>query len=364
MKSSAISVIQGPLSQKNANVAVLRNGTIVTARILSKNSDGTFTLSLAGQKINVKSEALLKIGSTISAKVSLAGKEVQLSLIKENPESNEIFQKFSAQTEISPQIANLLTSLGFEPNIESLKILQFMQQLGIKINAEEAKKTLAKSKSNGKTDQEKAEFSLLLEEKGMEMPDKRINALLGHSERQNHHSEQNSSHSEQSHHHSGQSEGFRENCLKSVKSYFSAVDKASLKNSPGPLSAFNTILSKNKENSPLRHWLLLPFEWEAQKSYGNIKLLFDSELKKLQKVIIDLKNAEKNNIFVLYYKNQEVDSLSFATSEKLPDSKKSALCERLSKMFGQNFPVRATDFEELKGFCPGDEEIKILNGMR
>jgi len=357
MKSSAISVIQGQLSQKNANVAVLRNGTIVTARILSKNSDGTFTLSLAGQKINVKSEALLKIGSTISAKVSLAGNEVQLSLIKENPESTEIFQKFSTQTEITPQIANLLTSLGFEPNTESLKILQFMQQLGIKINAEEAKKTLAKSKSNGKTDLEKAELSLLLEEKGMKIPDKRINALLGHSDGQNHHSEQNPSHSEQS----GES---REIYLTSVKSYFNAVDKASLKKSIGPLSAFNTILSKNKENSPLRHWLLLPFEWEAQKSYGNIKLLFDSELKKLQKLIIDLKNAEKNNIFVLYYKNQEVDSLSFTTSEKLSDSKKSDLCEKLSKMFGQNFPVRAADFEELKGFCPGDEEIKILNGMR
>ena len=48
-----VSVIQGNLSHNLRNVSVLRSGTVVTGRVLASNSNGTYTLSLAGQIVEV-----------------------------------------------------------------------------------------------------------------------------------------------------------------------------------------------------------------------------------------------------------------------------------------------------------------------
>ena len=175
MSVNSIRVIQGQLSQNTANVAVLRAGSVVQARVLSHDSNDFYTISLAGQKINVKSETHLQIGSVISAKVVLKGESFLLSLINENADSGEILQKFSVQKELSPQLSLFLSSLGFEPNAESFKILQFMQQVGMKINVPQAKKSLKNAENN----EEKAQLSLLLEEKGIRSSDERVNAIIG-----------------------------------------------------------------------------------------------------------------------------------------------------------------------------------------
>ena len=107
---------------------------------------------------------------------------------------------------------------------------------------------------------------------------------------------------------------------------------------------------------------MFPFEWDFQKSWGNIRLLFDSELKNLEKAIIDLKNDEKNNIFVLYYNKNEVDSVKFSSSDDLTSSEKTSLAKTLGAMFGGKIGVEMADFSELRGFCAGDEEISFVSG--
>ena len=107
---------------------------------------------------------------------------------------------------------------------------------------------------------------------------------------------------------------------------------------------------------------MLPFEWSFQNSYGNIKLLFTSNLENLEKVIIDLKNAEKNNIFVLYFKNQKVDSVKFAQDSLVPVAEKLRLCKMLSSLFGNGVRVEMANFTDLRGFCSSDEEISVVSG--
>ena len=356
-----ISVIQGNLSQNLRNASVLHGGSVVKGRVLAKNGDGSYSVSLAGQKINVKSETPLQSGSVFSAKVSIKGESVELSLVKENL-SSEIVQKFgaasglnAANSEIPPQIANLLSSLGFEPNPESLKILQFMQQIGMKIDVSSAKKALKQAK-NSPDKEEKAQISLLLEEKGIKSSDERVSQVLGRNPNNSH--EQNERKNQE-----------KKTFLKGkkitgslVKSYFSEVDESSLTHDAGVLTLFNTILSAPQKDVPLRHWILLPFEWNFHSYSGNIRLLFDSELKNLEKLVVDLKNPEKNHIFVLDYRDGEPDSLRFASDSAESYSVKSRLSSLLSSMFSGKVAVQMLDFDLLKGFCAEDEKFASVEG--
>ena len=348
-----VSVIQGQISQNRANFSILRSGTVVTGRVLAKNGDGSYSVSLAGQKINVKSETPLQAGSVFSAKVSLKGESVQLSLVKENV-SSEILQKFGGtggNSEISPQVANILSSLGFEPNTESFKILQFMQQIGMKFDVESAKKALKQAK-NSENKEEKAQVSLLLEEKGIKSSDERVQAIIGRK-----HQNENGKQKEES----GKRKAQVFSC-EAVKAYFARVDEAASSHEVGVLSAFNTVLSSCKKDVPLRHWIVLPFEWNFRFYSGNMRLLFDSELKNLEKLVIELNNPVKNHIFVVNYKNAEVSSVKFASDSEITDSKKSHLCEVLSSMFSKKVSVELDDFASLKGFCAGDEKFSMLDG--
>ncbi len=386
-----VSVIQGHFSQNRTNIAVLRSGTVVTGRVLERNADGSYSVSLAGQKINVKSESPLQIGGVFSARVNLKGESVELSLVKENV-SSEILQKFGGSSEISPQVANLLASLGFEQNSDSFKILQFMQQIGMKFDVDSAKKALKQAKKSSDKE-ENAQISLLLEEKGIKANDERVQAVSGRkkqgesdkrkdeNEKQGNLEVRNEKAGAGREQEKISNEKFaisnylgkdvheEEKILKagrlscvSVKDYFSQIDEAASSHDFGILTAFNSVLSSSQKNPPLRHWIMLPFEWNFRAYTGNIRLLFDSELKNLEKVVIDLKNPAKNHIFVLYYKNAEVSSVKFASDTEFSDSQKSHLCEVLSSMLSKKISVKIEDFASLKGFCAEDEQFSFLDG--
>ena len=106
-----VSVIQGQFSQNRTNLALLRSGSVVTGRVLSKNGSSSYTLSLAGQKIEVHSQASLQEGLVFRAKVSLSGNQVQLSLLQEaNAQNQKPVINFSAEPQnLSPELSNCLS---------------------------------------------------------------------------------------------------------------------------------------------------------------------------------------------------------------------------------------------------------------
>lgn len=362
-----VSVIQGQISQNKANFAVLRSGSVVTGRVLSKNADGSYLVSIAGQKISVKSEANLRSGQVFSARVKIAGNQVALSLVQESKSSGEILQKISGSNQnLSPEVQNFLMSLGFEPDADSFKILQFMQQLGMKIDVPAAKKALNSSRNGGNVSEEKAQVSLLLEEKGIPPDEEKVSSILG----KNQENSQNSNHRKKKDDEavlallgnkiSGEKK--YDCCKKSVQNFFEAVDEAALCRENGVLSAFNTVLSSSRQNAPLRHWILLPFEWNFKNYYGSIRLLFDSELKNLEKSVIDLKNSSHKNIFVLNFTRNSLDSVRFASDFAITGSDKNQLEKMLSAAFKKDVPVEIETLDKLTGFCSDDEVFSMVKG--
>ncbi|MBQ8680761.1 MAG: hypothetical protein IJ530_13570 [Treponema sp.] len=354
-----VHIVQGQLSQKIRS-AVLRNGSTVTGRILSKDAESFYTVSIAGQKISVKSEANLAPGSFFSARVSVKNGLVELSLIKENADSGGLVQKFTPEKgSLSPQIADFLTSLGFEPNESSLKLFQFMHQLGMKIDIALAKKTLRSSQKDSDADGEKSQILLLLEEKGIKSSDERVSAILGKNQRDSGDSERKSKNKEAPA--LGLSTFPQKINSSDIKKFFESVDAASLNHKHGVLTAFNTVLSAKNKESPLRHWILLPFEWDFQKSNGVIKLLFDSELKNLQKLIIDIKNTRTNRIFSLSFKDNKPDSVKFASNSEDDYSSPESL-SLFSSLFPFSMHLEQVDFDSLRGFAVSDEELSFVRG--
>ncbi|MCR4823053.1 MAG: hypothetical protein K5873_09310 [Treponema sp.] len=363
MAISSIRILQSNLSQ-NFTGSVLKSGTIVNGRVLSKNSNGSYIVSLAGQKITVQSQTNLIPGSLFSAKVNISNGQLQLSLIKENPADQALLQKFGSNGNLSPQLSEFLTSLGLEGNRESLRILQFMQQVGMKIDIPAARKALNQSRKNGKSDMERAELSLLLEEKGLPSDDEALSEIQGRNPGDNPRHKKNQDRQNQQNQKQNQNAGEGENpekiTSKDIKKYFEEVDSAASRKE-GILAAFNTIKSSAGKRAPLKHWILLPFEWNFNNYWGNIRLLFDSDLKNLEKAIIDLKNEEKSSIFVLDYKNGSLSSVNFSSSQEFSSAVKRALTEKLSSML--NLPASYQSFDRLQGFCEGGEEVSFVRGM-
>ncbi|WP_294430119.1 hypothetical protein [uncultured Treponema sp.] len=368
--TTAIRIVQDNLSQNLQNASVLRSGTTVKGRVLAANGNGSYTVSLAGKMIEVKSEAKLTVGQVFQAKVKITGNQLALSLVQESKNTDKLVQKLTATNQnLSPEVQNLLSSLGFEPNAESFKILQFMQQIGIKIDAEAAKKALTQAKKDGFVNEEEAQVSFLLDEKGLPSDEEKVNAVLGRNQ-------DNQGQEKRRKGGSGSAAAEREDfSVKGgakasqadrvskglVKDYFDSVDFAAETHDSGILTAFNSILSGGKKSSPLRHWLFLPFEWDFKNYSGNIRFLFDSELKNLEKTIINLKNREKSNIFVLYYKNSEIEKVRFASDSPSFNGKHSVLTAMLSKNAGK-IHVEQCDFNLLCGFCSDDESFACVRG--
>lgn len=350
-----VSVIQGQISQ-NTSASILRNGAIVSGRVISKDGNNTYLVSIAGQKICVKSEVNLLPGSVFNARVTVTRNLLQLSLVKENPPSQTFVQKILPHTDVTPQIADFLSSIGLEPSQESLRIFQFMQQIGMKINISSAKKALSASKDKSGVNQEKAQIRLLLDEKGIVNDESAVEEIRDGGHNQSGEESRQKNNREQR---NAQSENVVQ-IKETIKKFFEEVDEAALERKAGILAAFNTITSSGKMTKPLRQWLVFPFEWDFENSFGNIKLLFDSDLKKLEKVIIDLKNEEKRTIFVLGYDNEKISSLRFSSSQEFSDYQIKLMSEKLSSMLEVSASYESLD--SLCGFCAGDEELSFVSG--
>ena len=410
---NAVRVIQGQVSQNVRASAVVRNGSVVTARVVSQNGNGSYTVSLAGQMIEVRSKVPLQKGQVFQAKVAMSGNQLFLSLVSEAKNAGELVQKLPVQSQnLSPQISEFLSSLGFEPNLDSFKIFQFMQQLGMKIDVPLAKKALLASKKDGSGD-EKAQVALLLEEKGIAASDERVSAVLGNGKRENENGKRQKREERE------EKLGVRSEELgvadelavissdqretrnlstssvsspSFVRDFFDSVDSAALSHKVGILSAFNTVLSARGKNPPLNHWLLLPFEWNFQNYAGNIRLLFDSELKNIQKAVIDMKNSANQHKFLLGFEKNQLSAVKFATSisetrlnkdyrgkpdndsRVKPDNDsrgksdndkinlEGLLSHLLLSNFNREISVEQLDFDSLCGFCADDEVFSQVQG--
>ena len=352
------------LSHSSLNVSsspvVLTAGSTVNGRVIAQTGTRSYLISLAGQKIEVTSETALTPGSVFSATVKTNGSQLTLALISEHTQSPAL-QKFSLQnTALSAPLSAFLSELGFEPTTDSFHIVQFMQQLGMKINVPEAKKALITAQKSASDKKERAELSLLFQEKGLPDDDTSVQAVLGKS----HEDSEQKRHKQETPHDEQQSRARNARTITSetIRSFFSHADEAARTHTEGRLSLFNSVRTTSRTDAPLRHWIVLPFEWDFNDYYGTLRLLFDSDLKKLEKLIIDLKNNEKKNIFVLGFAENRLTSVRFARDEANAAFSKEQLAALLTEQFHHMVAVECIDAEHLRGFCADDETLATVRG--
>jgi len=341
MKVQQLSQVQ--ISQNTTSG--IKEGSVVNGRVLSSNGNGSFTVSLAGQKINVSSQANLIPGQTFQAAINIHDGKVLLKLIQTLPESKTM-QFFPADLDSKnpPQtLVNYLNGLGLPADSASMKLLQFLQDSGFKFDSSRLRKILSKNqKAQDKT--EKNQLSLLMNEKGIEGDFQPVNAVIYNDQQHNRqkNEENNQPHTDE----------------EAVKDYFKQVSE-NCNNRNGVLTLFNSL--SEGEN----HWIILPFEWPLQNSNGVIRMLFNKKAKSLNRLIIDCNGNMKKHKIVLNYSNNSVKSVKFSSEPEVSFEKREQLCNMLTAVFQDKLncsdvKVDYVQYETVEGFAPENYPLTMV----
>ncbi len=321
----------------------LKDGQSVFIRVISKNQNGFYTVSLNGSRINVQSNKTLEVGKSFSAVINI-GENGRINLVPE-----ESFNQ-------NAQIINLYTSLltqGFTPDENTVRVLQFLEQTGLKIEKsiiEKAKKAALLFPGKEKI---ASEIASLLLEKGVEPTKEAIENLIELFEN---YSENGQGDSKNEHQKS------RANNKDSSENFLNKLYDSSVSEKPGLLTFINQIAPKNK------HWIFLPYEWSFKKIKfkGIIRFLLNLDTKITEKVEINCKSDLKSYDFVLYFLENKVKEIRFCTlpplltseilfeEKRLGDFLSSGMNERKS------VPVTYSPCAFIDGLCVLNEEPVVF----
>ena len=337
----------------------LHDGSIVKGRVLSHNGGNSFTVSIAGHKIDVQSSVNLVAGKEFTAKLLVKDNTLNIKLLSQSS-SNDSFQKIKGEVfnKDNPLQAKLLLNLGLPVNEAGFRLVQFAMNMGLKLDGTKLRQAYNRSKNTeGKADEEKAQVSLLFDDKNITAGDRAVEKVLGRNQKQNRSREDSSPKQEKS------EEEFQLTDEKTVKSFFESADKAARSSIAGELTVFNTVKGRLSSG----HWVILPFEWSFNDSAGVIRVLFDDNEKKLIKTVIDCQNVTSKFKFVIYFKDRLVNSIKMGIERQgvsdsdadLPSLLKDVLIKSGCAL--QNLNVELLELEQLSGFVPEETEISFVN---
>ena len=342
----------------------LHDGSIVKGRVLSHNGGNSFTVSIAGHKIDVQSSVNLVAGKEFTAKLLVKDNTLNIKLLSQRS-SNGSFQKIRGEVfnKDNPLQAKLLLNLGLPVNEAGFRLVQFAMNMGLKLDGTKLRQAYNRSKNTeGKADEEKAQVSLLFDDKNITAGDRAVEKVLGRNQEQNKQGK-NRSREDSSPELKKSEEEFQLTDEKTVKSFFESADKAARSSIAGELTVFNTVKGRLSSG----HWIILPFEWSFNDSAGVIRVLFDDDEKKLIKTVIDCQNVTSKFKFVIYFKDRLVNSIKMGIERQgvsdsdadLPSLLKDVLIKSGCAL--QNLNVELLELEQLSGFVPEETEISFVN---
>lgn len=352
-----------PLPVNISSGAGLHPGSVVKGRVVSDNGGGSYTISVAGQKIDVHSRIALPPGSSFSARVGVSGRTVILKLmLDDGKQEGGARLSYSNFNPDNPEISALLKRLGLPVALDSFRLLQFAMEMGIK--PDEGK--LAKALYSGRKDKggnfiERSQTALLLEEKGVNATDLAVEEVSGSfyggaDERK---SNGGGSYSREDAQRRDKPESSNKKTLRdTVKDYFASVDMAGQTNRIGALTLFNMVCAKKKDEP---HWLVLPFEWDFRQFYGAIRVLLSPDKKSAQKVVINIQNKSKKYTFVLYFRDRELSSAKISRELYEESGVPVSLKEMAESFLGQG-KVSVLSSQELEGFASEEGGIGVFEG--
>lgn len=129
MNTAAI-IQSSQLSRVGINRQELKNGSSVLVRVISDNGNGRYTGSVAGVRINLKSNHPLKLGSSFVATINAEKGTIYIT----PKETNITLDTPKVSLLNSDQIYKFLENLGVPGDKISLNLLQLFKQLEMKFD--------------------------------------------------------------------------------------------------------------------------------------------------------------------------------------------------------------------------------------
>lgn len=322
----------------------LKDGSFVAVNVLKNNGNGSYLISFAGSRFNVKSKVALEPGEKFLAKLSVQENKVfltpqkSLNQIEETENSNLLNKTQNAE------LVKILLEYGLVPDSITIKIMQFLQQGNFSLDKNLMQKARLIALNFPGNEKKAAEIAISLFEKGVNANVQIVKKFLDSMfvsdknpedsprEQQDSSQAENSSREQKN----SQQKQKNQNLQILVKNLFGSVPE----NSPGLLSLFNQISEKSD-----KHWILLPYEWnftrkngKSVKTSGFIRLLLNKSLKTVEKISVncDVKKSSKkwtNYFFVLYLNSSKVKEVRFCTLPALLTSQISFEERRLGELF-------------------------------
>ena len=239
----------------------------------------------------------------------------KLSLVLEEKQPLSVNQP--AKNEIPQSIESFLEAEGLIPDQLTVRLLQVLEQTGLKIDKTLMQKARNASLGFGKKSKKAAEVAALLLEKGIYPSKEAIEAILSVTD-----------FSESSH--KKDENGELKNAENTENEEGTFIDKLYAVppgKKEGLLTLFNHTALKNK------HWILLPFEMQGRgkegAAWGSIKILLNISSKNTEKMHINCKTHLNNYSFLLYYRGGSPVSLAFCISPEPKQKEKQIFCKAL-----------------------------------
>lgn len=368
---SVLNIVNGKnsLSSSGAN-SPLRDGSFVQARVLSREENGFYAVSFSGHKFKVLSQKPLIPGQVFKAQLSVREGKIFLRTVSSSSQTQplQVFSR-SGFDPSNPALKQLLSSLGLPVIPESLRLIQFAMETGIKLTPAKATKALLRGREQKgeKNSAQKSQLALLMEEKGFSATDYAVEAVernfFGGGGRQKNQKFSGDGTEERGRESEGdEDEKNTENGEKitasDIKDYFEQVFSEREQKVEGALALFNSVPAKNREES---HWIVLPFEWNFCGFSGVIRVLLSPDKKNVSKVLINCENFNQFYSFVVYLKENSVNSVKFALKNTVFGESLDFLEKKLQSLFPVA-RVEAVDFSEVEGFAAENTEIGIFDG--
>lgn len=248
-------------SNKN-NVKVLQNGSSVFVRVIAEKGEGKYEGSVAGVRVNLTSKNPLTVGQSFAAIVNAKNGIIQITP-NENQTVNQ--KNIILVRQGGENLSNLMNALGIAPEPLNEHIILQMKQLGMRLDRDIFGKIRNYSLSFSGKQKKAAELITILKNKGFELSSELILQLL--------------------------------NLLDGDVDEENSDAEKSLK------------IINHKQG-----WLFIPYEIIENESHvvgsGIIRLLIGDD-RKLSRMNLNVKFADKNFLFALEFKNRKCSCVKF-----------------------------------------------------
>ncbi len=315
----------------------LREGSLISVRILKVLAPGSFLAFFASGRFTVHSELPLKEGSFFQAKVHIANGKLMLL-----PQDGTVsaFTIPSSGTDLqNGALFSYLSSLGLGGDIHSKKILQFLMQNGFSINRKMLQRIHKAASGFAGKEVLAGQLALAMEEKGIPCDTPLLEYLLEFLDDDNPAESHEKNLSGCFSYIDSKNDALVLQIKTELKNFFDGLLSGDYEHGPsddGRLAFFNHYLD-SKQKSEKKTWIIVPFECSVKGNPGAgfMKIFLDTGAGVTEKMFIDFKINGKRLLFSLNFSGKKCKKILFSI-EGINGNLHEAMTSRMRTFFNDN----------------------------